>query len=150
LTVPDSPLSADKKSDKDPLQPPSVSYLDRLILDTNRDMPLHAQLRRALRLIIDEQCVDGQKFFTEPQLIKYLNVSQSTVRRALLDLTRDGFLDRRVAKGSFVRKSGRKSTTHYTVNVLLPEWNSEFLMTMLEALSVECKRAEYRMHVHYT
>lgn len=130
--------------------PPSVDFLDRLILDANRDMPLHAQLRRALRVIIDEHCVDGQKFFTEPQLIKYLNVSQSTVRRALLDLARDGLLDRRVAKGSFIRKLNRKSTIQYTVNVFLPEWNSEFLMTILEALSNECKRLEYRFHIHYT
>ena len=128
---------------------PSAS-LDRLILDTNRDMPLHAQLRRALRAIIDEHCVDGQKFFTEPQLIKSLTVSQSTVRRALLDLTRDGVLDRRVAKGSFVRKVSRKSTTPFTINVFLPAWNSEFLMTMLEALSNECKKADYRFHIHYT
>jgi DNA-binding LacI/PurR family transcriptional regulator len=131
-------------------EPPSVRFLDRLILDTNRDMPLHAQLRRALRVIIDEHCINGQKFFTEPQLIKYLNVSQSTVRRALLDLTRDGLLDRRVAKGSFVRKLNRKSSTPFTVNVFLPAWNSEFLMTILEALSNECKRADYRFHIHYT
>jgi len=131
-------------------EPPPVHILDRLILDTNRDMPLHAQLRRALRVIIDEQCVDGQKFFTEPQLIKFLNVSQSTVRRALLDLTRDGLLDRRVAKGSFVRKLNRKSSTPFTVNVFLPAWNSEFLMRILEALSNECKRADYRFHIHYT
>ena len=131
-------------------EPPPVDFLERLILDTNRDMPLHAQLRRALRVIIDEHCVDGQKFFTEPQLIQHLNVSQSTVRRALLDLTRDGLLDRRVAKGSFVRKLNRKSTTPFTVNVFLPAWNSEFLMTVIEALSSECKRADYRFHIHYT
>lgn len=144
------PGVADQQESSDSLKPPPISYLDRLILDANRDMPLHAQLRRALRLIIDEQCVDGQKFFTEPQLIKYLNVSQSTVRRALLDLTRDGLLDRRVAKGSFVRKTPRKGIAQFTVNVFLPEWNSEFLMTMLEAISHECKKAEYKFQIHYT
>jgi DNA-binding LacI/PurR family transcriptional regulator len=127
-----------------------VAHLDRLILDANRDMPLHAQLRRALRAIIDEHCVDGQKFFTEPQLIKSLTVSQSTVRRALLDLTRDGLLDRRVAKGSFVRKVGAKPAVPFTANVFLPAWNSKFVMTVLEALSRECKRADHRLHIHYT
>ena len=127
-----------------------MEFLDRLILDDNRDMPLHAQLRRALRAVIEEHCVEGQKFFTEPQLIKSLNVSQSTVRRALLDLARDGLLDRRVAKGSFVRKAQQKSTAQFTVNVFLPEWNSEFLMTILEALSNECERSEFRFRIHYT
>lgn len=130
--------------------PPSVELLDHLILDADRDMPLHAQLRRALRAIIDEQCVDGQKFFTEPQLIERLKVSQSTVRRALLDLARDGVLHRLVAKGSFVQKSGPKSSAAFRVTVYVPEWNSEFLMAMLEALSGECKRVGWRFRVRHT
>lgn len=127
-----------------------LELLDRLILGTDRDMPLHAQVRRALRRLIDEHFVEGQKFFTEPQLIERLKVSQATVRRALLDLSRDGLLERRVAKGSFVRKSNRDGGKRFTVHGIVPEWNSEFLMTMLETLSAQCRQHGFEIHLHYT
>lgn len=133
-----------------PIDTVPASWLKRIILDPQGDMPLHAQLRRSLRSIIEEQCVHGQKFFTEPQLIERLGVSQSTVRRALLDLTREGLLQRRVAKGSFVQKEPAGATKVFTVHVFLPEWNSEFLMGLLEMLAGGCQQLGHRIQIHYT
>ena len=127
-----------------------LSLLSRVILDAGGDLPLHAQLRRGLQAIIEKRCDDGQKFYTEPQLIQHLKVSQSTVRRALLDLAREGLLQRRVAKGSFVRKRIQAAVPAFTVNVLLPEWSSGFLVAMLKAFYAECKRKNWRMRSLHT
>ena len=82
--------------------------LDRFItIDQNTEIPLHTQVRQSLRRLINQEFQDGQKFFTEPALIKHLGLSQSTIRRALTDLTQEGLLIRYVAKGSFVNK-GKK------------------------------------------
>ena len=128
-----------------------LSLLGRVILDASGDLPLHAQLRRGLQAIIEKRCDDGQKFYTEPQLIQHLKVSQSTVRRALLDLAREGLLHRQVAKGSFVRRRTHAAAQDFTVNVFLPEWSSGFLVAMLKAFSAECKRKNWRirsLHTH--
>ncbi len=137
-------------SPENPSETLPLSLLNRVILDASGDLPLHAQLRRGLQSIIEKRCDDGQKFYTEPQLIQHLRVSQSTVRRALLDLAREGLLLRRVAKGSFVRKRTPVVAQAFTVNVFLPEWSSGFLVAMLKAFYTECKRKNWRMRSLHT
>src|SRR5437016_1403214 len=100
---------------------PDISLLSNaLLLNQSSELPLHARVRRALKSVIDDCFEDGQKFFTEPQLIEYLKVSQATVRRALQDLANEGLLDRRVARGSFVIKRNCRETAVDTLGVFVP------------------------------
>lgn len=136
---------------------PSVDVLQSSIIDAGNNLPLHAQVRRALRQALDEHFEDGQRFWTEAVLIKQLKVSQVTVRRALSDLSSEGVLDRQVAKGTFVRKGApnakpQNARTHaaFKVGVFLPEWDSPVLAGMLEHLNEVCWEKGCRLQVFHT
>lgn len=130
---------------------PSLDLLNRrIVIDAAREMPLHAQTRRALRAAIDEHFEDGQQFWTEAALIQRLQVSQITVRRALQDLSREGVLQRRAAKGSFVLKGAPARAAALTVGIFIPEWNSDFLMAMLEHIAGVCREEGHRLQVYHT
>jgi DNA-binding LacI/PurR family transcriptional regulator len=113
-----------------------------------RNQPLHAQLRRALRVAIDEHFEDGQQFWSENVLIEHFGVSQITVRRALLDLTQEGALERRRAKGSYVRKTSEGGTLQ--IGCFVPRYDSEFINELLEHLSSVCRERKLPFRIHHT
>lgn len=110
--------------------------------------PLHAHLKRVLRAAIDDHFENGQRFWPENVLIDRLGMSQNTVRRALGDLAQEGILERRVAKGSFVRKIVDPTTT--AVGVLVAQHNSETLSACIEELSGVCRGLGYWFQVYPT
>lgn len=128
--------------------PPST-VLPRLTNATpSRSEPLHAQLRRVLRSAIDEHFADGEQFWSENVLIEQLGVSQITVRRALLDLAQEGVLERRPAKGSFVRKVSEAGT--FEIGCLVPQYDSEFINELLEHLAAVCRERKTPFRIHHT
>jgi LacI family transcriptional regulator len=128
-----------------------LDLLDRVItVDPRQDTPLHAQLRLGLKSLIEHHFQDGDRFFSEPQLIQKLAVSQVTVRRALADLGREGLLERQPAKGTFVRKSKVARSATKTVGVFTPAWDSFFLSGMLESLAKVCRQNDYRIQIYHT
>jgi GntR family transcriptional regulator len=67
--------------------------------------PLHYQLSKTLQEEINSgKFGQGDLFATEKSLMERFNVSSTTVRRALQELVRRGFLFRKVGKGTFVRR----------------------------------------------
>ena len=61
--------------------------------------------------IISGKFENGDKFYTEAELIKIYNVSSITVVRALNDLASDGYIVRQQGKGTFVntnQSTGKK------------------------------------------
>jgi len=65
--------------------------------------PLHSRVRQLLRERILTSFQHGQRFYSERELIQELSVSQPTVRRALSDLAKEGFLVPDPRRGFFVR-----------------------------------------------
>jgi len=130
---------------------PPIDILDSMVVtDPNRDLPLYVQVRKVMRQVIDEHFEDGQQFWTEQALIDRLSVSQITVRRALNDLAKDGFLTRRAAKGTIVRKATLLKTNDFRVAVFVPKHNSDILTNALENLADVCHERQQRMETHYT
>ncbi len=128
--------------------PPSLEILDGTYLQgPGRDMALHARVRRVLKAAIDDHFDDGQQFWTENALIERLGVSQVTVRRALLDLASEGLLERRVAKGSVVRKP---EPSTFDIGCFVPQYNSDFMNEMLETLARTCRDQNRRFNVYHT
>jgi len=128
---------------------PSLEMLNRIIVaDTARELPLHAQVRRALKVAIDDHFDDGQQFWTESALVAQLGLSQITVRRALQDLSREGVLERRRALGSFVRKDKKKAVA--SVGVFLPAYDATFFASMLDYWSVLLRSTQRQLHVYHT
>ncbi|RYX86349.1 GntR family transcriptional regulator [bacterium] len=133
------------------MQTPPIDILDRtLILHHKHELPLHSQVRQALRGIIDAHFDDGQQFWTEGALIEKLGVSRITVRRALEDLQREGVLNRQRAKGSFVCKSDSDVTVQFApyIGILVPNCNSPFLTALLEQLGLASTKQKQRVTIH--
>lgn len=127
----------------------SIDILDRVItVDEGTGVALHVQIRRALRTVIEQHFEDGQKFFTEAELGERIGASQGTLRRALLELSREGLLERRVAKGSFVRK--RLVDMERAVGIFVPAFESSFWAGMLEEFSRVCRAKSLQMQVFHT
>lgn len=75
-------------------------------LDRNSDLPLRAQLRNLLqRHIIDGAYRPGEPFPTEREISARYHVSRTTIREALSDLVRLGYLVRQQGKGTFVART---------------------------------------------
>lgn len=68
--------------------------------------PLHYQLLKTLQEEIHSgNFKQGDLFATEKSLMERFGVSSTTVRRVLNDLVQKGYLYRKVAKGTFVRRA---------------------------------------------
>lgn len=139
--------------------PPPVALLEKAFATRPSDeqLPLHAKIYRGLRHAIENYFEDGQRFYTEKELIEHLKVSQVTVRRAVYDLVRDGLLERRVAKGTFVlRRSlasaevGEAGEPAMQVAVHLPDWDSSFLSSVLRQILGACSSRQLQAKVFYS
>lgn len=138
---------------------PSAKLLDT-IADTqplSGDSSLHEEVRMRLSDLIDEHFVDGQRFWPESVLAEKLKVSRVTVRRALQDLSDTGRLSRFRAKGTFVRKSGRRSVDGQrsvlpfsNVTVMTPGFDSPFLSVMIDTYAAVCRKFDLTLDVAHT
>ncbi len=131
---------------------PPVSLLDKAFLhNADTKLPLHAQVYRGLRYAVENLFEEGQRFFTEKELIAHLKVSQVTVRRSIYDLVRDGLLERRVAKGTYVRRpSVVEAVRPFEVAVHLADWDSSFLSSVLRNVLGACASRNYGAKVFYS
>jgi len=127
---------------------PSASLLSQILLDPARDLPLHAQLRRALEQLINKHFSDGSTFFSEADLIGHLGVSQGTIRRALADLATQGLLERKPARCSIVHRVD----THALKNlaVFLQDYALAPNSQLLNAISIECIKRGIQLQAFYT
>ena len=110
--------------------------------------PLHSKVRQSLRRLILSNFEDGQRFYSERELLSKLKVSQPTVRRALGDLADEGFLVVSARRGFFVRKH----TAVPSVGVCIPSYEDTFAPKhlALDGISAVCRAHEYPLHVYYT
>ena len=131
--------------------PPSTALLEETFSRAwDSQLPLHAKVYRGLRYAIEKYFEDGQRFFTEKELIEYLKVSQVTVRRAVYDLVGDGLLERRVAKGSFVRKPKPDTGKALEIAIHLVDWDSSFLSHVLREILGVCQARSVNAKVFYS
>ncbi|RYD01410.1 hypothetical protein N752_30925 [Desulforamulus aquiferis] len=71
----------------------------------NLPLPLHYQISNELRKkLIDGQWAVGELFPGDKELMQIFNVSSTTVRRAIDELVREGWLERKPGKGTFIKR----------------------------------------------
>ncbi len=76
------------------------------LLSRDEHEKLYMQLFEILkRKIENKEWTQGMQIPTEEQLCKMFNVSRATVRNAILELVRQGYLVRQQGKGTFVSKN---------------------------------------------
>jgi GntR family transcriptional regulator len=75
-------------------------------LDRRSEIPLHVQLRKVLQqLIVGNHYEPGKLFPTEREIAERYHVSRTTIREAINDLVRLGYLTRQQGKGTFVARA---------------------------------------------
>ena len=83
-----------------------------IVLDKKADMPLYAQIRNAVQNAIEHGILKpGDRLPTVTAFAKDVGVTQATIRRALEDLSKDGYITSHVGRGTFVC-SQEELTTH--------------------------------------
>jgi GntR family transcriptional regulator len=101
-----------------------------VVLRRDRGDLLHRQLFLALREQIRRGVyTDGEAIPTEEQLCQSFGVSRITVRRAVADLVEEGWLEKRVGRGTFVRQPTAK-----------PQGNAK--STFIESLAKRSKQTQ--------
>lgn len=127
----------------------SPEILKGILIDENRDTPLYAQLRNSLRQIIVERFDDGDRFWSESQLVENLPVSLGTVQRALTDLAAEGYIDRKRARYSSVCKPSTETTFKHLA-VFHPDFSSESAGAILDLMSGHCLERNIKLRTLYT
>ena len=83
--------------------------------DLKRDtpMPLYYQLKcLLLKRIQNGEFAEGETIPTEAELQETFEISRSTVRQAITELVRDGWLERKTSKGTFVKPRRSDSVSY--------------------------------------
>lgn len=107
---------------------------------TGLKQPLHVKVRQILREQILTDFKHGQRFYTERELMQKLTVSQATVRRAVLDLVAEGYLQTDPRRGFFVQ---RHQEVRY-VGLVIPA-RGDHLET--EFIGI-CRKHNFVLNVH--
>jgi LacI family transcriptional regulator len=110
---------------------------------TELKQPLHVKVRQILREQILNDFQHGQRFYTERELMKKLEVSQATVRRAVQDLVTEGYLLADPRKGLFVKQH---ADVRY-VGLIAPTWASRLEEAYSDYAQV-CRRHDYILNVY--
>ena len=77
------------------------------LLDKNDKRPLYTQLSERLKSELRDFPI-GDKFYADRELVRKYSVSPHVVRQALSLLVEDGYIERLVSKGTYVRKHERE------------------------------------------
>ncbi|NLY76052.1 MAG: GntR family transcriptional regulator, partial [Firmicutes bacterium] len=81
------------------------------MFDPNSPLPKYHQLKKYLQQKIRQgELAPGQQIDTENYLAKQFNLSRQTVRQALGDLEKDGWIIRQQGRGTFVADRAAKKS----------------------------------------
>ncbi|MNS60017.1 putative HTH-type transcriptional regulator YurK [compost metagenome] len=112
------------------------------MLKSDHAEPLYIQLKKALQTAIsNEEFQHGERIPTETELSERYNVSRITVRKAVEELSKEGYLVKQQGKGTFVNqaKIGRKieHVMGFTAACMANGLTSHSLITHKEILDAE-------------
>lgn len=80
-------------------------------LDKSTPIPLYFQLKSIILSDINDNCFTvGDAIPTENELVDFYHISRSTVRQAISELVKEGWLTRKASKGTFVTKPEQSSS----------------------------------------
>jgi GntR family transcriptional regulator len=119
-------------------------------LDRKSPVPLYYQIKEEIRrLILSGELKPGDKIPAEDSLSNQLQVSRMTVRRALGDLTNDGFLTRRRAIGTVVT-SPRQELPFFKNHFagLTEDMAEKGVLIVSKVLLNESRKATYEIRQH--
>ncbi|HEY8285181.1 MAG TPA: GntR family transcriptional regulator, partial [Chloroflexota bacterium] len=111
------------------------------MLDRQSLVPIHYQFKKMLLdQILSGHLPPGAQLPTEGEYARQFGVSLAPIRQALVDLARQGYIERRTRRGTFVRqrKIAQKITSLSSFTDAMHETN---LAVAVEVLRLELLRA---------
>jgi len=97
-------------------------------------IPKYYQLYKFLKSEILTKFQDGDKFYSQRELMKRFNLSLATVDKALTSLMNEGLVDRAQGRGTFVRLKPLKKKLQKTLAVLLPYIDGAFYFKIVAGI----------------
>ena len=109
-------------------------------------IPLHVQLLNQLRhFILSGQWPPGSRLPSEPELQQQLQISRSTIRRALHDAQAEGLIERVPGKGTFVARSPASKGNRHLIGFVTFDFLSEFQGKLLSGAESVARAKGYRI-----
>ena len=103
-----------------------MTDFSELKVDHDSLMPLHTQLHRQLRSLIDSgRWAPGSRLPSENQLQRDLNISRSTVRQAFSEAQHEGLIERIPGRGTFVAEPTRAGRQKRLIAFIISDFESE-------------------------
>ena len=103
-----------------------MADFSELKVDHDSLVPLHTQLKRQLRSLIDSgRWAPGSRLPSENQLQRNLNISRSTVRQAFSDAQHEGLIKRIPGRGTFVAELARTGRQKSLIAFIISDFESE-------------------------
>lgn len=104
---------------------------------------VEAYFRRAIE---SKELKPGEKLPSNQALAKKLNVSGTVIQAALSRLARDGFLERKRRKGTFIRKFQEKANIAVLFGDSLSDETAHFYRALLKRLHQTCGERKWGCH----
>lgn len=123
-----------------------------IIISSNTSKPIYEQITSQMKaMIMSGELVTGDPIPSMRSLAKTIHVSVITVQKAYEDLTRDGFIETTVGRGSFVaaqnkdfiqEEQQRRAEEHLIIAVDIARTNGIPLSKMTELLKIFYEEGE--------
>jgi len=112
--------------------------------------PLHVQVRRQLQTKISRMKV-GEKLPAERALSEQFQVDRVTIRRAMLDLEKEGYVLRHQGRGTFINKIVSQDSHHATgtktICVILPDLELPQFTATLKGIEEEAAKHDCQIWI---
>ncbi|MCD4676509.1 MAG: PLP-dependent aminotransferase family protein [Desulfobacula sp.] len=96
----------------------------KIQINKKADKPLYVQIRDRLeQAIVDKELVPGDKLPSVTAFSKEIGVTQATIRRALEDLSKQGFTKCYVGRGTFIEDFENRKTKDFSVHQIKENFN---------------------------
>lgn len=123
-------------------------------LDRNSDVPLYLQARDLLtQCILDGEWDVGSPLPSEHDLCVQLGISRGTLRQALAELERQGFVRREQGRGTFVirgyRQQDHLDLPNRTIAFVVPYVRDSFVPTLLLGVEHAAREHGYSVLFHH-
>jgi GntR family transcriptional regulator of arabinose operon len=115
--------------------------------NAEKPVPKYLQLKDSiLRHFQDEHYEPGQKIPTEHELIEQFQVSRSTVRQALGELTNEGIIYRQAGRGSFFSGNPQHEPQRsYLIGVITPMISSYIFPHIIQGIDDIARHHQYHI-----
>ncbi|SMP60804.1 transcriptional regulator, GntR family [Sphaerochaeta associata] len=113
-------------------------------------LKIYDDIRKKIK---DGRLAPGMKLSTEQEIATQFGVSRPTVRQALLELEREGLLERYRGKGTFITNSEQKSSdphANVTIGIIVPRLADIFIGKIITGVQEVLEKKGYTISVHLT